>query len=944
MIMRKQCSLLIFLTLSLSVPATAGSVWKDIQTTQSLKVGAVVQFCITEGNGGAKSFCLASQTNQEATPTYGLILKSGQSNYSTTASSYQSTANRITNIGEDGGMLLESYQYSNNFLTIANKNGTTTEQNIYRSSNMYNLAAIYRNYDSNRDECYRWKIVDLGDGLFRLLTSSRSNGFLCFASRGSASVQVNYATYYASTYCSSDISFSNQQKENKTFEELLSAAGLSNSSNNQTFTPSASKHIPGAWKITQLFTTYATTFDAGTGHFDDMSTSKVIDDAYFHWPNVVAPHGYVHSGWSTGDGYDAVAHDDCDGYYIPNQSRTLYASYTPLAKLTLEAWQENSVRIQYLGEGVSVDSKVCYSHSGNVYVGGYYGAKSTVDLADVQVDHGVYEIPVAAGELVQHAGKELVLTFYNQDGDVIGVQQLTIPNIINTKSALASTWAIAAEHDVVILSGQKLTIDTDVECETLTINPGGVLVVNQGATITMDCLYARGGDLLNGQYSFTYPQMIVNGTVQTTGDTIYYDYLLGNTQYYSLTLPYAVNTTSIKYADGKKAIFGIQEYDGSLRLNGISSGWVNTIDATNRVDCMLEPYKGYVIFALPQLVQYATGEKRRRNYSTLRIPMEVDLHNGEAAVSTTRSVSVIPHGAGDDNVRPNDKGWNLVGNPYLADFNGIEGLSSTNGIGLLEDNGEEYEWIGNLRYVVIPFDNGLGYQQELASAIILPAFKNFFVQIGTGDALNFAVANRAQHIAERYYANELEEEWMVRLSLQKDDNSLVTDKCGLLIGDAYTDEYEINADLQKWMNEALNLYMVSPKAGGNLAYMAIPTQSLQQIQMGYTAKAGSYTLRLDSVDYSEWQSIILYDSEQRKSVDLLASEYHFSTVTQTNNTRFMLSLVRNMPAPSSLDELHITDGLRMVDVLGREISNTNARPGVYIRIDSNSKPQKCMIR
>lgn len=479
--------------------------------------------------------------------------------------------------------------------------------------------------------------------------------------------------------------------------------------------------------------------------------------------------------------------------------------------------------------------------------------------------------------------------------------------IISADNATTAQWEVSSEMvrnaTIIIRNGAVLTVsennvDQQLHCQTIIIEAGGKMVIPVGTYITSDQLIMQGGDSVGASYLFLFPQLVVNGTLTLTNGTVYYDYLLNKKQQYALSLPATVTIADITYADGVAAVFNrdfyLMQYNGATRAQG-QSGWTYLDGTTTQ----LQVGKGYTIFASPQYYQLPNGTMVQHTFSRLRLPMTV----GTSFTESTRNISVFsyPSQTGKDN----DAGWNLVGNPYLATYGNVGGLTS-NGIGLLTLQSDgSYKWTGTQRYVVIPSSNGRAYYSQLAAKAAFTAFANFFVQIGAGDALSMPLANRAQNVPTRMLANNEEDEIATGIVLS---NATTSDYVGILLGDNFSENYEINADLQKFgHNSGVNAYAYMDNE--ELAFVAVDKNfAANAIPIGYVAPTtGQYTFAIDETyDTPSVSGLLLYDSQEKVTTNLLHDNYSFTTAQGINNTRFSLSVITrttptNLPFPSTPD-------------------------------------------
>lgn len=537
-------------------------------------------------------------------------------------------------------------------------------------------------------------------------------------------------------------------------------------------------------------------------------------------------------------------------------------------------WTPNAVVVEALFDATSVTAQT------------EHGTAVTTSLVNCEMDRGIYVVPVHEGEMLIEAGQTITLAF-NHNGTPVAQTTLRIPLIIDTIATLSDyDVSLCEDADLVILNGGVLTVNPEAEVyafRNILIMGGGRLVVPEDASLIADTIFLRAGEVRQGNYVFAYPEMVVRGCLRHAHKTIYYDYLLSDTQYYSLSVAKDIPLSSLTYEDGQTIKLGknmdIAVYDGGIRAGG-NNGWIPFTGT------MLQRGIGYTITAEPQFIRLGTLAPVRRSRALVRIPYNIDFSAGDTLSAI--SVPVTPHPA----QAVNDAGWNLVGNPYMSAYiGGVQGLSSSNGIGLLDYSTGEYQWIGNLRYVVIPADNGRSYYPMMVNNAILPPFKNFFIQIGEGDALQFEPNGQRANSPLR--AQRQGVDVVVGINLYEEAQpTIANDKLGIVIGQQYTDAYEMNADLAKFApNEDVNIYATIDNQ--ELCFAAINESSAQRIPIGLTVStAGTYTFALDSCyDRNMVASVLLMDADAHIVTDLMTQTYSFDVqTTKTYNSRFSLTI------------------------------------------------------
>jgi len=676
---------------------------------------------------------------------------------------------------------------------------------------------------------------------------------------------------------------------------------------------------------------FTVTFDAGDYGYCD--TKKIEGILPFPMPQVTVDGGTYFKGWKL-KGTSLIYQP---GSIYPGETAitlTSNAAFEAVYEHVFDVleWKKDTVIINY-----EFDADKAVTHT-------TYGTDRTMNLADCKLDIGIYQLVFTPGDLDPESSASMTLSFY-KGTTLVNKSTMNIPVVV-TGNAQTSDYdkMTCSATNLVVQRGATFTVSggntPTYTFKDIFVYGGGKLVVPTGTMLICNNVYMQGGMLVGSgttrTYQFIYPQIVVNGSLTNKSKKIYYDYMLNNAQMYTITLPYPVTTSDIMYNTGVKAVqgtdFGVRFYDGAARATG-ATGWTGLADGA-----IMQAGQGYTIWGLPRELRIGSGEQitGRQKYAYLRLPMAADLSSGETTQNKT--ITVQAHTATKDN----DAGWNLVGNPYLANFDGsLNGLTN-NGIGLLKDDGEgNYYWSDNVRYIVMPNDNGTYYYPYKASAASLPAFKNFFIQIGSGDQLIFPLSSRAQK-SPAYRMDEFEPaEPMAEagITLTRQSTSEV-ETVGVLVDEDYSMHYEIGFDLEKFLNPAgFNLYAVSDSV--NLSFVATsPSLAARMIPLELTAKyRDNYTFAIDrSYDLNRIQSLYLTDMLTGTVTNLLTDVYKVRLNSITNgqvNTikgRFYLSFEGKQPAPTDVDNLQsVADGAYVVaEQQGLHLKNLPQASQIYV--------------
>ena len=566
-----------------------------------------------------------------------------------------------------------------------------------------------------------------------------------------------------------------------------------------------------------------------------------------------------------------------------------------------------------------------------VKVGATLGSEQT--LASTKKDEGIYRLATSLSS--SDALKDLTLLFYNGSDVEVGRTILTVPLLVSATDATTEGFSAAVKSgsatcDIIVLNGAKLTVSEEeaskVTYRDLYIYGGGKMVVPTDKYIGFSSVIMRGGHLNSSwQYQYSHPQLVLNGNMSNSVGKIYYDYLTNNAQFYSLAVPYNVTLTDIvnPYFNNKRSWI-VHSYDGKLRASGSQvDGWYDieegskineevSVAALTSTDHITAGW-GYTFFGAPQKVNSI-----RQKWSVNRFRMTVA---GNAAETTKPAVTVTAYGMTEDSenpgtyvlnegVAPNDAGWNILGNPFLADINGTAALesgemiqakiSSYHNQKVLDDNNqwtgawERVENTSNVRYVRIPSDNGEEYSQTRFSAATLRAFHHFFIQAGATGDFQLAVSNRVQSVPVRRQTNGivLPDEMDVDLLLKQGNSST---PFGLTVNDEFSTTFRVGEDMPEDLAGTTMKAYTLIGTDARMTYNGLPYQAAEElIPVGYRAQVeGEYTFEYVENQYDQYlEHVWLTDYQApQKTVDLMFESYKFTTESGVFDNRFALNVV-----------------------------------------------------
>ncbi|MBQ0076277.1 MAG: InlB B-repeat-containing protein, partial [Bacteroidales bacterium] len=535
-----------------------------------------------------------------------------------------------------------------------------------------------------------------------------------------------------------------------------------------------------------------------------------------------------------------------------------------------------------------------------------------ITIAERKIKTTGYVLYELGGNIDLVAASGQVMELIIDNGTTECVANIPIPQII--VSEVDGCSALPAKADVVVRDGGHLTIDITNEgvapksFNNVTIYPNSKISVPDGKYFNVKSLTFFGGiDEMNGEETNIYaPELSLKGTMKA--DTLIYRMRVNATHMMPVAFPYDVTISKIVREDkldspswGKVGTdIRLETYDGASRAAGNrrysdESTWTEIKEGT------LTAGIGYAVAAQNRFKNYP--------YTILDFPM-ANPYKSAAVTEAVKNAAVQAH----DAVNWYDKGWNLMGNPYLA---------SITGTGAIKVNETEYD------FVYIPTADGEDYYQgPLVSAHILP-FKDFFVQVNENGTMYFDLTKRVD--APARMLADIERTAQFSISLAGADK---TDITYFKVADNFTESYDIPGDNAKMFGSAVNTKVYSLLNGEDqLAQMALNADmTAQPIQLGYIApENGEYIFALDNT-YTEYQNvehIYLLENGEVK-VDLLNTQYTFTTEAKTDDERFAILIVmKGAKMPTDLmDGLFNNDVASPKKVIYNDhfyILNTNRR-------------------
>lgn len=607
-----------------------------------------------------------------------------------------------------------------------------------------------------------------------------------------------------------------------------------------------------------------------------------------------------------------------------SEDETSFTAMFIKADVVIDGWSANdSVVVRTKKEDLSNTTATIYTN----------GTARVTGAALTRVDAGYWAIPVSIATINDHAGESLNIVF-SCGGDPVSAIDSVVPYVIKADANI-STLTIPANADVEVVRG-TLTMDAaSSKIAALDIYAGAKAVVPAEKNLSLDAIYMRGNAMAK-----KYPQLVANGSIANKSGKIYYDYALDYANFYPLAVPYAVECSGIQTHTGKQASFEVQWYDGEARA-ATGAGWKVFDDQAD--GARLDAGKGYIVFAVPY-----KWNGTRQSRVTVRFPMSADLAEGETEKKTAIGLY------GNDGPIVSERNWNYLGNPYLANFTtSADNLMMTGHYDPSTSSPEieQYEYVNDAaRYITTTTDGFLCYEQRSAAeSLVIKAFNTFFIQSALEGELTFSLAQRAQNSPRRTREEHTNREVAFSLLLNAADGM---DHTGLLYGEQFTDEYEMNADLVKLSGSAPVVEFYSLSGTEKRAFNA---QSLADItrpvSLGFrNVPVGEMTISFDAAHYDAMplQAVILTDYEAGRMVNLLEEAYTFTSESTQSDSRFAVHALLAPFTATGIDEINgqmandqMANGI--YDLLGRRMKQDILPQGIYIVVE-NGQSRKVVIR
>ncbi len=427
---------------------------------------------------------------------------------------------------------------------------------------------------------------------------------------------------------------------------------------------------------------------------------------------------------------------------------------------------------------------------------------------------------------------------------------------------LSTTDGIAAQANMTINSGAALTMSAD---QALAL---GSYVQEIGSANRQYNSQYNSGNYTYYSYMPYTGMLLANSPM--TADVVGVYLSVRKNQWNFFSLPFDVNMSDILCKSSYQWV--IREYSGANRASGNGETW-NNVPANG----VLHAYNGYII--------YMTDDSNY-TYYTFGMPAANNANKQNIFATNDVDVPLTEYSA----EFPQNRSWNLVGNPYPCSFD----------IQQMDFEAPITTWNGNGYTAYSPLDDNY---------MLRPA-EGFFVQAPQGTtAITFhkegrSAANKQEVSQEEYNNNRYYAPRCAKAQAQTStrkvfnftlSNADYSDRARLVLNENASADYELNRDAAKMLSTDKTVPQLYLSDNGiRYAINERPEGTGVFYMSAFFGKSGEYTIQLQS-DEAQSTSIILTDTQTNVATDLTEGGYTFTTEGGTFDNRFVVSFVAKMP-------------------------------------------------
>lgn len=583
----------------------------------------------------------------------------------------------------------------------------------------------------------------------------------------------------------------------------------------------------------------------------------------------------------------------------------------------------NSLIYNTVGYALSLSGSASYS-SNNSYIKGVTTADTNGNVdGSVQlsfVNYSANNYRPTTGSILIDAGKN---SFYNGSiDDISGSPRIQGPRIDigayeHQGEACAdvvwngSSWSGSTGFDKNLIVNGDLTIDTDLEGCSMTINSGSVRVSVGRTLLLLNELNILGGDFkINNSSSLVQINDVLNTGVMGVRLT---------------TKP--MDKSNHGYWSSPVAGYKMSQFSPNTPINSYYSWNLSDQTWTTQAggNVVMQPGHGYL----------------------MRAPMS------NTPITHTLEFRGVPNNGEVSRAIQGSGKWNYLGNPYPSAINidaflydpansGLDKLVYLWTNGYKKEGGNYvYQWEGFATYNAVgavgtPATDPTSSQTSQMPTKYIATGQGFFIPGNANGQVVFKNSHRVRGNNTNSFNREkpVDRYW---LDLISQDNRYGQTLVGYLEEATNARDKDIDAPPFLSGQETIELYTILDQERLIIQGRA-PFEQEDVVALGYTlAEAGTYTMKLSSVDglFAAYQDVYLYDKFLQLSHNLKEGDYSFTTEAGVHDDRFEVTYTKREGLnPASFDadwvafnkngqlRIESTTGfnhIRIYDLVGRVI-------------------------
>ena len=421
------------------------------------------------------------------------------------------------------------------------------------------------------------------------------------------------------------------------------------------------------------------------------------------------------------------------------------------------------------------------------------------------------------------------------------------------------------------------------------------------------------------------PTLIAEGTLTAQTMEMYIDNLYPDNWFF-FSPPFDMKASDLVYDDSRNP-YALRTFDGAQRAAGNHHRVWQDVPA----DATLKAGRGYILqyghYAQPtglekwSAIGYGQANKNRWHLKAMEPLRTLALESDDVAIELQEYKGQYPH----------NEGWNMVGNPYMAQYD-IFYLDSDGPIIVADDNKNAFTAYSPLddNLILRPLQSFLVQRSANRTSLVFhPQGRQADRDIHNNEVNSSRAIRRAQQRLQRIPYDAV----LHRLTEQGDTTLART---RIVITPRATERYDRGQDAPfMTMNDSLTA-IYSRTAGLRYSLNELPLTTTS-VELGlHIAEPGTYTLSGRRLHGEAEQSAMftLKDNETGIETDLLSGESYTFDVAEpgTYNSRFTLRLsdgIVTVPSGVSDGTIDSLQPQTLYDLQGRPVSKPEK--GIYIR-------------